>query len=169
VSRKPIVGVMGGAEVDAHVCALARELGKRIAERGWVLLNGGRDAGVMRASAAGAHEAGGTVIGILPDADASRAAPDLDHVIVTGMGDARNLINVLTSDVVIACPGGAGTLSEVALALKNGKRVILLGWDAGEAFVEFQRSGLLTTVLEPQDAVLQVAEALPHPGRGQQE
>jgi len=160
---------MGGAEVDAHVCALARELGKRIAERGWVLLNGGRDAGVMRASAAGAHEAGGTVIGILPDADASRAAPDLDHVILTGMGDARNLINVLTSDVVIACPGGAGTLSEVALALKNGKRVILLGWDAREAFVEFQRSGLLTTVLEPQDAVLQVAEALPHPGRGQQE
>ncbi len=164
--RKPVIGVMGGADVGAEVCALARELGKLIAERGWVLLNGGRDAGVMRASAAGAREAGGTVIGILPDADASRAAPDLDYAIVTGMGDARNLINVLSSDVVIACPGGAGTLSEVALALKSGKRVILLGWDAGAAFEGFLRSGLLTTTEDTGDALAQVAEALPQPGRG---
>ncbi len=160
---------MGGADVGAEVCALARELGKGIAERGWVLLNGGRDAGVMRASAAGAREAGGTVIGILPDADTSRAGPDLDYAIVTGMGDARNLINVLSSDVVIACPGGAGTMSEVALALKNGKRVILLGWNAGQAFAEFKRSGLLTAAKEPGEAMAQVAEALPHPESGQQE
>ncbi len=169
MTRKPVVGVMGGANVGAEVCALARELGKRIAERGWVLLNGGRDAGVMRASAAGAHEAGGTVIGILPDADTSRAAPDLDYAIVTGMGDARNLINVLSSDVVIACPGGAGTLSEVALALKNGKRVILLGWDAGAAFGELRHSGLLTTAKDPGDALAQAEKVLPLPERGQQE
>jgi hypothetical protein len=109
------------------------------------------------------------VIGILPDADTSRAAPDLDYAIVTGMGDARNLINVLTSDVVIACPGGAGTLSEVALALKNGKRVILLGWDAGAAFGELRRSGLLTTAKDPGDALAQAEKVLPLPERGQQE
>lgn len=160
MARKPVIGVMGGADVSAEVCTLARELGKQIAERGWVLLNGGRDAGVMRASAAGAGEAGGTVIGILPDADASRAAPDLTYAIVTGMGDARNLINVLSSDVVIACPGGAGTLSEVALALKNGKRVILLGWDGGEVFGEFRREGLLTTAESPKEAMAQAAKAL---------
>ncbi len=164
MTRKPVVGVMGGADVGAEVCALARELGKLIAERGWVLLNGGRDAGVMRASSAGAREAGGTVIGILPDADTSRAAPDLDYAIVTGMGDARNLINVLSSDVVIACPGGAGTLSEVALALKNGKRVILLDWDIGAAFGEFRRSGLLTTAQNPGDALAQAEAALPRTG-----
>ncbi len=167
--RKPVIGVMGGADVGAEVCALARELGKRIAERGWVLLNGGRDSGVMRASAAGAREAGGTVIGILPDADTSRAAPDLEYAIVTGMGDARNLVNVLTSDVVIACPGGAGTLSEVALALKNGKRVILLGWDASATFGGFRRSGLLTTAKDPGDALAQAEEVLPFPERGQPE
>ena len=65
-------------------------------------------------SAAGASQAKGKVIGILPGPDASRASPDLDYAIVTGMGDARNLINVLSSAVIIACPGGAGTLSEVA-------------------------------------------------------
>ncbi|MCH8878589.1 MAG: LOG family protein [Planctomycetes bacterium] len=158
---------MGGADVGAEVCALARELGKLIAERGWVLLNGGRDAGVMRASAAGAREAGGTVIGILPDADASRAAPDLDYAIVTGMGDARNLINVLSSDVVIACPGGAGTLSEVALALKNNKRVILLGWDAGDVFAECRQGGLLTVAKDAGDALAQAAAALRSVQEGQ--
>ena len=168
MTRKPVVGVMGGANVGAEVCALARELGKRIAERGWVLLNGGRDSGVMRASAAGAHEAGGTVIGILPDADTSRATPDLDYAIVTGMGDARNLINILTSDVVIACPGGAGTLSEVALALNNGKHVILLGWDAGAAFEDFRRGGLLTTAKDPEDALAQAKETLPRAGHHSQ-
>ena len=169
MTRKPVVGVMGGAEVGAEVCALARELGKRIAEHGWVLLNGGRDAGVMRASAVGAHEAGGTVIGILPDADTSRAAPDLDYAIVTGMGDARNLINVLSSDVVIACPGGAGTLSEVALALKNNKRVILLGWNTGNAFAAFRQSGLLTMVHTAAEAIEEVSASVEPRGLHQPE
>ena len=160
---------MGGAGEGAEVCALAREWGKRVAGHGWVLLNGGRDAGVMRASAAGAHEAGGTVIGILPDADTSRAAPDLDYAIVTGMGDARNLINVLSSDVVIACPGGAGTLSEVALALKNNKRVILLGWNTGNAFADFRQSGLLTMVHTAAEAIEEVSASVEPRGLHQPE
>ncbi len=160
MARKPVIGVMGGGDVGEDVFALARELGSLIARRGWVLLNGGRDAGVMAASAAGAKEAGGTVIGVLPDGDASRASPDLDHAIVTGMGDARNLINVLSSDVVIACPGAAGTMSEVALALKNGKRVILVGWNAGAAFADFRQGGSLTTAIDPADAIEQAAKIL---------
>ena len=151
---------MGGGDVGEDVCSLARELGSLIARRGWVLLNGGRDAGVMAASAEGAKAAGGTVIGVLPDVDTSRAAPDLDYAIVTGMGDARNLINVLSSDVIIACPGAAGTLSEVALALKNGKRVILLAWDAGRSFDEFRRSGVITAANDPADAIGQAAKFL---------
>ncbi len=164
-TRKLVIGVMGGADVGAEVCALALELGKRIAERGWVLLNGGRDAGVMAASSKGAKQSGGTVIGILPDRDVSRASPDLDYAIVTGMGDARNLINVLSSDLIIACPGGAGTMSEVALGLKCGKRVILLGWNAGGAFEEFRVSGLLTRASDPDDAIRQAAEVLDQRGR----
>ncbi len=127
-----IVGVMGGARVGPEVAAEAYRLGRRIAEQGWVLLNGGRRAGVMDESARGALEAGGLTIGILPGEDRRDASPYIRIPICTGMGGARNNINVLSSDVVVACPGGAGTLSEIALALKNGKRVIVLGETDGD-------------------------------------
>ena len=158
--RKPVIGVMGGASVEQEVFDIARELGALIARRGWVLLNGGRDCGVMAASARGARQAGGTVIGILPDRDASRASPDLDFAICTALSDARNLINVLSSDVVIACKGSAGTLSEVALALKNNKPVILLGLEVGAAFEEHRKRGLLTSASTPQEAVERAASLI---------
>jgi len=161
--RRAVVGVMGGGDADPGVCRMARELGSLIAARGWVLLNGGRNTGVMAASARGAKEAGGTVIGVLPDRDASAASPDLDYAIVTGLGDARNVINVLSSDVVIACPGGAGTLSEVALALKSGKPVILLGFDAGPALEPYRTSGQLRSADSPAEAVALAAHLLDHP------
>ncbi len=146
--------------MDRQVEETARRLGELIAGQGWVLLNGGRNAGVMAASASGAKRGGGTVIGILPDADTRGASPDLDFAVVTGLGDARNLVNVLSSDVIIACAGGAGTLSEVALAVKNGKRVILLGLDVGTALESYRRSGLLTLAESPQEAIEQAAAAL---------
>lgn len=158
--RKPVIGVMGGSKARAAVEAMARQLGRLIAERGWILLNGGRDCGVMAASAAGAKEAGGLVIGILPDTTRTKAAPDLDVAILTGMGDGRNLLNVLSSDVVIACPGALGTLSEVVLALKHDKRVILLGFDLGPEFAKFRKRGQLTTVETPEEAVAEAVEAL---------
>lgn len=128
MKRKPVIGVMGGGVADAATAALAEELGAAIAREGWILLNGGRDAGVMAASARGAARAGGLVLGILPGRDLRGASPDLTIGIPTGLGDARNVINVLAADVVIALPGGAGTLSEIALALKNERPLLLLGW-----------------------------------------
>jgi uncharacterized protein (TIGR00725 family) len=122
---------MGGGRASAEVAALAEGLGAAIADAGWVLLNGGRDAGVMAASARGAAVRGGLVIGILPGRDRGEASPHLSVAVVTGLGDARNAVNVLSSDVVVALPGGAGTLSEVALASKAGRPVVLLGWPAG--------------------------------------
>lgn len=133
MARAPVVGVFGGGRVEASVEQRARRLGEAIAERGWVLLNGGRDAGVMRASAAGAREAEGLVVGVLPtrgEADpAASVAPGVDVAVFTGMGEARNVVNVASSDVAIALPGGAGTLSEAALAAKDGTPLVLLGWD----------------------------------------
>lgn len=129
MKRKPVIGVMGGGVADAATTVLAEELGAAIAQEGWILLNGGRDAGVMAASARGAARAGGVVLGILPGRDHAGAAPDLTIAIPTGLGDARNAINVLASDVVIALPGGPGTLSEIALALKNERPLLLLGWE----------------------------------------
>jgi len=159
--RRPVIGVMGGSSANAKVYALATELGALIAGRGWVLLNGGRNQGVMAASAEGAKQAGGTVIGILPDSTDGHASPHLDFAIMTDMGDGRNLLNVLSSDVVIACPGKLGTLSEVVLALKRDKRVILLGWELTDPqFSSFLNRGQLTSAGTPQEAVEQAARAL---------
>lgn len=164
--RRPVVGVMGGSTVDERTYETAVRLGGLIAEKGWILLNGGRNTGVMAASAAGAKKAGGTVIGILPDTTRTKASPDLDVAVLTGMGDGRNLINVLSSDVVIACPGALGTLSEVVLALKHNKRVILLGFDVGAEFAKYRKRSQLTRVETPEDAVAQAAEALSDFGEG---
>lgn len=153
-----IIGVMGGARVDERTAQLAYSLGKAIAENGWILLNGGRRAGVMHASAQGAKEAGGMTIGILPDHNRRAMSEFIDIPIVTGMADARNLINVLTSDVVVACRGSAGTMSEIALALKNGKPVILLDFHVQDVFQEFLSRGQLSVV----DSVDEVISRIHH-------
>ena len=124
--RRPVIGVMGAGEPSPRYLTAARELGRMLAERGWIVLTGGRPEGVMAAASAGAKEvAGSLTLGILPGI--SGAGPDVDVAVFTGMGEARNAINVLSSDVIVACGvEGPGTLSEVALALKADKIVILL-------------------------------------------
>jgi uncharacterized protein (TIGR00725 family) len=125
--RKIIIGVMGpGAGASESDCANAYELGKLIAQEGWVLLTGGRNTGVMHAASSGAKAANGLTIGILPTADDRGMSDAVDIAIITEMGSARNNINVLSSDIVVACGMGAGTASEVALAIKANKRVVLL-------------------------------------------
>src|SRR3954469_8664745 len=118
---------MGAGEPSGETHAAALQLGRLIAERGWIVLTGGRPAGIMAAAAAGAKQIPGSLtLGILPTA-AGGEGPDIDVAVFTGMGEARNVINVLTSDVVVACGvEGPGTASEVALALRSGKPVILL-------------------------------------------
>ncbi len=156
--RRPIIGVMGGANVSDLDYQLAYELGVLVAENGWILLNGGRDAGVMRASAEGAKRGGGTTIGILPSASKEDANPFIDIPIVTNLADARNLINVLSSDVVVACAGSAGTVSEVALALKNKKPVILLRLDVGHTFEEYQKTGALMSAGTAQECARMISQ-----------
>jgi uncharacterized protein (TIGR00725 family) len=104
----------------------AYKLGQLIAQEGWVLLTGGRKVGVMDAASKAAKSADGLTIGILPNQDKSGMSEFVDIAIITDMNNARNNINVLSSDVVIACGMGLGTASEIALALKNRKKVILL-------------------------------------------
>lgn len=130
MGRRPVIGVMGGGAVDAATKERAEALGAAIAEAGWTLLNGGRPEGVMAASARGARRAGGLVVGIHPGRPGDETA-DVDVAVFTGMGDGRNAINILSSDVVVVLPGGAGTLSEAALASKAGRPLVLLGFDDG--------------------------------------
>lgn len=104
----------------------AYELGKFCAQNNFTVLTGGHNIGVMDEALKGAHENGGQTIGILAFDNKDKASQYADHVIVTGMKSARNNINVLSSDVVVACGMEAGTLSEVAMALKANKQVIIL-------------------------------------------
>mgnify|MGYP000873731557 CR=1 FL=1 len=155
--RKLIVGVMGGGEgASPQVCETAYKLGSLIAKEGWVLLNGGWGVGVMEASARGAKENNGLTVGILPDRHTDLASKYIDIPILTGMGDGRNYINILTSDVVVALPGRSGTISEIALALKNGKNVILLDFPLGDLFVEYQKAGIMVLVKKPEEVIEQI-------------
>lgn len=131
VKRRTVIGVMGGGSCSTETHQMAEELGRLIAQAGYALLTGGRPAGVMEAASRGASQAGGLVIGVLPDDHPSYANEYVDIAIATSMGDGRNLINVLSSDVVVACQGGAGTLSEIALAIKSNRPLILLDFDPG--------------------------------------
>lgn len=164
--RRTTVGVMGGCAADENTAAGARELGRMIAENGWVLISGGRPTGVMQASVTGAHEAGGLTVGVLYDEDRDNAAEGLDIVIPTGMGAARNIINVFSSDVVVACRGTGGTLSEIAMALRFGRPVVLLDFDPGEAFLNAGAEGAKWSLAAtPGEAVDQVRDYLKELGR----
>jgi uncharacterized protein (TIGR00725 family) len=157
---------MGGSVADEKTAASARELGRLIAENGWVLVSGGRPTGVMQASVTGAREAGGLTVGVLFDDDHGLAADGLDIVIPTGMGAARNIINVLASDVVVACRGTGGTLSEIAMALRFERPVVLLDFDPGEAFLNAGAPDpVWSLAATPAEALTQIQGYLKEMGR----
>ena len=126
--RKQIVIIGSGDDERHHDTAYA--IGKFIAEQGWVLISGGKG-GIMEAASRGAAEAGGIVIGILPDHSAEYANRYCTIVIPTGVGYARNLTNILAGDVIVSIGGKAGTLSELAYAWQFGKQVIACVFTGG--------------------------------------
>ncbi len=131
MQRQPLIAVCGAGHCDAQLAALAEEVGQRIAAAGAVLVCGGLG-GVMEAACRGAAMAGGLTIGLLPGTERLAANPWVGIAVPTGMGHARNVLIVQTANVVIAIGGEYGTLSEIALARKCGRRVIgLFTWDIG--------------------------------------
>jgi len=126
---KRIIGVIGAGTADASLIGIAQEVGRLIANRAALLVCGGLG-GVMEAAARGAKAAGGTTIGILPQATKEMVNPYIDVPVATGFGEGRNIVLVRTSDALIAIGGEYGTLSELAFALKMGKPVIGINtWD----------------------------------------
>ena len=161
-ARRPVIGVMGAGEAasDEDV-RLAERLGEAIAAEGWVLLTGGRAAGVMAAANRGAKRvAGSLTVGILPS-ESGPVAAGVDVAVFTGMGSARNVVNVLTSDVVVACGhGGAGTASEVALAVKARRPLVLLAPPAPLRDLAHALDGTVAVAETVDDAVALVRAAL---------
>lgn len=132
-----MVAVIGNAKLalgDPKV-ALAKEIGRLLVESGCRVLTGGLG-GVMAAAMQGAkcakNTAEGDTVAVLPSYDPSDADEAADIVLATGMNIARNII-VANADAVIAIGGGAGTLSEIAIAWQLRRPVIALaaeGWSA---------------------------------------
>jgi uncharacterized protein (TIGR00725 family) len=123
------VAVVGPGNATAAELTAAAAVGGELARAGVVLVCGGLG-GVMEAACRGARDGGGMTVGILPGDDRAAANPFVDVAVATGLGEARNALIVRSVDAVVAVGGGYGTLSEIALALKAGKRVVGLGsWD----------------------------------------
>lgn len=133
--RAPVIAVIGNAGLpqDDPRCVFAFELGRALVDAGYVIVSGGRD-GVMQAVCRGAHAAAayrpGVTVGVLPSSDPREANEWVDVPICTGLGLARNVV-CAHGEAVVAIGGGAGTLSELALAWQFGRLLIaarLDGW-----------------------------------------
>jgi uncharacterized protein (TIGR00725 family) len=120
------IGVIGAGTCGERIEKMAEEVGREIAKRDAFLLCGGRS-GVMEAVARGAKMENGTTVGILPGDCRLDANPFIDIAILSNMGHARNAIIAQSCDALIAIGGEYGTLSEIALSLKMGKKVVTLG------------------------------------------
>lgn len=120
-SPLPVLAVLGAGDAEGEELEAARRIGGMAARAGWVVATGGGP-GVMEAASRGAAEAGGLTIGVLPTDRASGGYPNrwVAVPVYTGAGYARNAFLVLTAGLCVAVGGGAGTLSEIALASKAG-------------------------------------------------
>jgi uncharacterized protein (TIGR00725 family) len=138
---------------------MAYALGAAIAKQGWVVLTGGRSFGVMDAAMKGAADHNGLTIGVLPREDTKGASLHANIKIITGIGSARNNINILTSHVVVVLGMAAGTASEVGLALKANKKTIFLNQD--ELTIEFfKKLGTykVVTTTSVKDTIAQISD-----------
>ncbi len=121
-----IIGIMGPGETATEDDKRnAVEAGKMIGSNGWIVLTGGRNSGVMAAASRGAKQAGGTTVGILPGTSLQEVSDHVDIPILTGLGHGRNYVNILSSRVIVGIGLGPGTASELSLALKAGRPIIL--------------------------------------------
>ena len=153
MERKLHIGVAGAADCDSQEYMIAQSLGAEIAKAEATLICGGR-LGVMEAAAKGARLAGGTTIGILPGVDRSDANEYIEYAICTGMGQARNIIFVLSCDVLIAVGGEWGTLSEIASALKHQIPVVSINSWEKASLDRLKQDGIeYHTAKDPKEAV----------------
>ncbi len=161
--RKKQVVVIGSSEEESFR-EESRRIGRFIAENDMVLITGGRG-GIMESVSRGAYENGGTVIGILPGESLEEANPYCTAVVPTGIGFARNSVNILSGDVIIAIGGKSGTMSELAYAWMYRKPVICCtfarGWSSQFPEVRVDnRAGSKIYIAETVDMVREFLKEL---------
>ena len=158
---KNIIGVFGAGNISDRddECQAALTVGHLLAQRGFVVLTGGLG-GVMTAASKGAKDGGGITVGILPGTrKTSPANRYVDIAVYTGMGEARNVINIKSCMAAIAIGGEYGTLSEIGLALKGNCPLILLNsWTIAPHGPAKQPEWYLATT--PEEAVVMAVGAV---------
>ncbi|HSB90950.1 MAG TPA: TIGR00725 family protein [Anaerolineales bacterium] len=155
--RPRVVSVAGGSTCPPQEAALAEEVGRRLAEAGAILVCGG-GGGVMEAACRGAVDAGGWTVGFLPGAEQGQGNAYLSLAVPTGLGEGRNVLVVRAGQALIAIGGGYGTLSEIALGLKIGRRVVGLStWTATTPLGE--AAGILQAHTPEETVTLALAAA----------
>ena len=144
---------------------LAYDMGSNIAKSNSVLITGGLG-GVMRAASHGAHDAGGLIVGIIPQNDFSLANEFCDIVIPSGMGLMRDFLNALSADGVIVIGGGSGTLSEISAAYMYKKPIVALKNSGGTAskyadqFLDHRKNVKIIGVETTDEAIKYVLEQI---------
>ena len=134
------IGVMGGATgvMTRDVLDKVHALGRAIARSGCILVTGGCP-GLPLASACGAKEEGGFVVGISPGLSLDEhvykyGSPTEFHdvLIFTGSGlMGREVVNIRSSDIVVIVGGRSGTLGELAISYDEGKLIGVLTGTGG--------------------------------------
>lgn len=124
--KRPRIAVVGAGRCNSAVYAVAKDVGRLLAESGCDIVCGGLG-GVMQACCEGAKSAGGHTMGVLPGDSPAAANAFVDTPVATGLGVMRNALVVMNGSLVIAIDGESGTLSELALAMKSGKTVVAIG------------------------------------------
>ncbi len=151
------IAVCGAGQTDKAQAATAEAVGRAVAKQGARVICGGLG-GVMAAACRGAKSAGGTTIGILPGLDPRDANEWVDIPIVTGLAEGRNLLIIYNANGIIALPGGNGTLSEIAFALKTNTPVIDFGgWNV---------PGMIPATDSPKAVVTQLLKKIESRGGG---
>lgn len=148
------IAVVGPGDAAEEELVLAEQVGAAVAEAGAVLVCGGRG-GVMAAACEGASAHDGLTVGLLPGNDRDEANPWVRVAIPTGLGEVRNALVVRAAHAVVAVGAGFGTLSEIGLALRDGRPVVgLATWELRH------RGDRVPGVVEAADAGGAVREAL---------
>ena len=153
---KRYVAVCGASQPSAEEASRAMEIGRLLGEAGAVVVCGGLG-GIMDAAARGATEAGGIAVGLLPDVTRAGSSEHLTVALPLGLGETRNALVVRSAEAVIAVGGEWGTLSEIALAMKMGKRVV--GLDTWELARSGRRVDGILQAATPEEAVRLALEA----------